>query len=169
MQLIVKKAIWKLFADILTGIWCLAADGLICVKLRRHPVKGLCVYIMSAVPANCTVMEYLGELVDEEEAESREQNYGESAGCYMYYFKFGSRWYCIDATRVPYVGSLQYGYARYCSHNRTLPTLKGKLIKDKQRQPHIVLVSTQSLSPGTELTFDYGDRDNVQKFPWLKD
>jgi histone-lysine N-methyltransferase SETD8 len=112
-------------------------------------------------------MEYLGELIDEETAQLREKRYGVRSGCYMFYFRFHSRTLCIDSTVVSNPGSLDWGYARYCAHTRLKPTLIAKRKEDKQRQPHILLCSTRNLSIGTELTFDYGDRENATQFEWL--
>ena len=46
------------------------------------------------------IVEYAGELLTQAAAKQREALYGRNhnIGCYMYYFKWGEKVYCVDAT-----------------------------------------------------------------------
>lgn len=49
---------------------------------------------------NDYIVEYAGELLTQNEARQRENLYGRNhkIGCYMYYFKWADKVYCVDAT-----------------------------------------------------------------------
>ncbi len=82
-------------------------------------------------------------------------------------------WWCyacsIDATAdVPNWS----GFGRLINHSRSRPNLKPVVIVDTLNVPHIVLYSgKKDIEAGSELLFDYGDRDktSLQYFPWLKE
>ncbi|KAI5634064.1 SET domain-containing protein [Phthorimaea operculella] len=108
------------------------------------------------------VVEYAGELVGISEAREREHKYAQDpdAGCYMYYFRLQDQQYCIDATAES--GRL----GRLVNHSRNGNLSTKALWVDG---PRLVLLAAQDISPGEELTYDYGDRSKeaLQHHPWL--
>ncbi|CAG5044277.1 unnamed protein product [Parnassius apollo] len=108
------------------------------------------------------VVEYAGELVGVAEARERERRYAQDpeAGCYMYYFRHGDQQYCIDATAES--GRL----GRLVNHSRAGNLVTKALWVDG---PRLVLLAAHDIAPGTELTYDYGDRsrDSLRHHPWL--
>ncbi|KAJ8681168.1 hypothetical protein QAD02_016955 [Eretmocerus hayati] len=109
------------------------------------------------------VVEYIGDLIDKSAAREREAQYAKNKkiGCYMYYFKHRDSQYCIDATEE----SDRYG--RLINHSR-----KGNLISrvfDIGQEPHLVLLAKVDIPAGTEVLYDYGERDpeTIQNHPWL--
>jgi len=68
----------------------------------RHTgtVRGRGVYTTKKFFRNDYIVEYAGELLTQAEAKQRENLYGRNhnIGCYMYYFKWGEKVFCVDAT-----------------------------------------------------------------------
>lgn len=64
------------------------------------PIRGRGVFTTKKFYRNDYIVEYAGELVTQAEAKHRESLYGRNhkIGCYMYYFKWGEKVYCVDAT-----------------------------------------------------------------------
>ncbi|KAK6620596.1 Histone-lysine N-methyltransferase PR-Set7 [Polyplax serrata] len=109
------------------------------------------------------VVEYSGELIDMLEAKTRENNYAEdqNTGCYMYYFKYKSNKYCVDATAE--TGKL----GRLVNHSRN-GNLTTKIISINSI-PHLVLIAKEDIEFGEEVCYDYGDRskESLKYHPWL--
>lgn len=63
-------------------------------------VRGRGVFSTKKFFRNDYIVEYAGELLTQAEAKKREELYGRnhSIGCYMYYFKWGEKVFCVDAT-----------------------------------------------------------------------
>ena len=63
-------------------------------------IKGRGVYATKKFYRNDYIVEYAGELLTQNEAKQRENLYGRNhaIGCYMYYFKWGEKVCCVDAT-----------------------------------------------------------------------
>lgn len=110
------------------------------------------------------VVEYAGELIEQNAAEERENKYAMdiSKGCYMYYFKANGKHYCIDAT----VETGRIG--RLVNHSRQQPNLQTKVVM-VQNCPRLILVAKCDIEPGTEMLYDYGDRskESLAAHPWL--
>uniref|UniRef100_A0A8D9FBB5 [histone H4]-lysine(20) N-methyltransferase n=1 Tax=Cacopsylla melanoneura TaxID=428564 RepID=A0A8D9FBB5_9HEMI len=109
------------------------------------------------------VVEYAGQLITMEVAKQREKLYAQdqNTGCYMYYFRHGNSQYCIDATaESPRLG-------RLVNHSR-FGNLATKTI-EINCEPHLVLIAKEDIEPGTEITYDYGDRskESLRHHPWL--
>jgi len=68
----------------------------------RHTgtIRGRGVYTTKKFFRNDYIVEYAGELLTQTEAKQRETLYGRNhnIGCYMYYFKWGEKVFCVDAT-----------------------------------------------------------------------
>lgn len=101
------------------------------------------------------VVEYAGELISMEEAQKREAVYSqdENIGCYMYYFKHKNSQHCIDATAE--TGRL----GRLLNHSRN-GNLCTKTI-EVEGIPRLILLAKDNIEPGSELTYDYGDRSKL--------
>eukprot|EP00092_Neocalanus_flemingeri_P105542 GFUD01135305.1.p1 GENE.GFUD01135305.1~~GFUD01135305.1.p1 ORF type:complete len:294 (-),score=66.30 GFUD01135305.1:229-1110(-) len=110
------------------------------------------------------VVEYAGDLVDVKTAEDLEAKYSmdTSKGCYMYYFKYKGKQYCVDAT------SESGRFGRLLNHSRIHPNCRTKVVM-MDDTPRLILVAKQDIFAGTELLFDYGDRskESLRAHPWL--
>lgn len=109
------------------------------------------------------LLRYFGELVTEAEAKRRE-NAGPKVGhFYRYKFQVKDRKYILDSTRED--GS----FGRLVNHSRKHPNVVAKPV-DINGEPGIILVAKQDLEIGTELRYDYGERDKavLEANPWLK-
>lgn len=111
------------------------------------------------------VCEYAGELISYEAAKEREKFYeGKTEfGCYMYYFNFKDKKYCVDATKES--GRL----GRLLNHSRMEANCVTRLVSIKDR-PHLILETNRDVKAGEELLYDYGERskDVLRFHQWLK-
>ncbi|XP_015790022.1 histone-lysine N-methyltransferase set-1-like [Tetranychus urticae] len=115
------------------------------------------------IPKNEFGCEYAGDLVKFSEAKIREKNYeNEHLGCYLYFFNFKGKRFCIDATKP------NDRIGRLINHSRKKPNLKTKIL-DLDGKPRLIFISLREISPGEELTYDYGDRSKeaIAAHPWL--
>ncbi|XP_050057168.1 N-lysine methyltransferase KMT5A-A isoform X2 [Aphis gossypii] len=135
-------------------------DGL---KITVFPNKGRGIIAAKDFARGDYVVEYSGELIYIQEARKREAIYSQdiSTGCYMYYFKYGSTHYCIDATPE----SSRLG--RLVNHSR-FGNLIPKVV-EVAGLPRIVLIAKTDIKRDEELTYDYGDRskESLINHPWL--
>ncbi|XP_069475773.1 N-lysine methyltransferase KMT5A isoform X2 [Ambystoma mexicanum] len=110
------------------------------------------------------VVEYHGDLIEVTDAKKREALYAQdsSTGCYMYYFQYRSKTYCVDATRE----SNRLG--RLINHSKA-GNCHTKL-HDINTVPHLILIASRDIQAGEELLYDYGDRSraSLEAHPWLK-
>nr|XP_020506370.1 N-lysine methyltransferase KMT5A-like [Labrus bergylta] len=110
------------------------------------------------------VVEYHGDLLELEEAKKREAEYAldPQTGCYMYYFQYQAKTYCVDATKE----TSRLG--RLINHSKA-GNCQTKLhpIDDT---PHLILVASRDIKAEEELLYDYGDRSksSIIAHPWLK-
>ncbi|OAF70598.1 hypothetical protein A3Q56_01674 [Intoshia linei] len=111
------------------------------------------------------IVEYAGELVTVKEAKKRESDYVkcDSFGCYMYYFKYSGKSYCIDATKE----SQRLG--RLINHSAKKKNVVSKTIT-VEGKPRLYFVSFKHIDIGEEIMYDYGDRSKnaIKNHPWLK-
>ncbi|KAL4142635.1 hypothetical protein QTP88_005054 [Uroleucon formosanum] len=135
-------------------------DGL---KITVFPNKGRGILAGRDFTRGEYVVEYSGELINIQEARKREAIYSQdtSTGCYMYYFKYGSTHYCIDATPE----SSRLG--RLVNHSR-FGNLVPKIV-EVAGLPRIILIAKYDIKRDEELTYDYGDRskESLINHPWL--
>lgn len=110
------------------------------------------------------VVEYHGDLIEITDAKKREALYAQdpSTGCYMYYFQYLSKTYCVDATKE----TSRLG--RLINHSKC-GNCQTKL-HDIDGTPHLILVALRDIKAGEELLYDYGDRSkaSIEAHPWLK-
>lgn len=133
------------------------------IKVVDMELKGRGVIATKAFSRGDFVVEYAGDLVDLTTAKSREKEYSKNPkfGCYMYYFNFKNKNYCIDATAES--GRL----GRLLNHSKN-GNCHTKLIEVKDK-PVLILVASQDIKVGEELLYDYGDRnkESLEAHPWL--
>ncbi|XP_051888058.1 N-lysine methyltransferase KMT5A-like isoform X2 [Pristis pectinata] len=110
------------------------------------------------------VVEYHGDLIEFADAKNREAEYAQdpSTGCYMYYFQYLSKTYCVDATKE----TMRLGRLINHSKNGNCQTK----LHDVDGKPHLILVASRDIEDGEELLYDYGDRSkaSIAAHPWLK-
>ena len=112
--------------------------------------KGWGVHAGKKIARNDFVLEYKGDLLDNKSAKERESEYAkdESIGCFMYFFKYKEKRYCIDATRkTPYMG-------RLINHSRLNNNLYTKVIPINDT-PRLIFFASKDIEPGSELLYDY--------------
>lgn len=109
------------------------------------------------------VVEYAGDLIDQQEARAREKEYTrDDRGCYMYYFSYKNKHYCVDATDES--GRL----GRLLNHSKQ-GNCSTKLV-EVNGQPRLIIVAARDIEADEELLYDYGDRSktSLELHPWLK-
>eukprot|EP01111_Echinosteliopsis_oligospora_P012923 TRINITY_DN4508_c0_g1_i4.p2 TRINITY_DN4508_c0_g1~~TRINITY_DN4508_c0_g1_i4.p2 ORF type:complete len:121 (+),score=30.76 TRINITY_DN4508_c0_g1_i4:129-491(+) len=106
------------------------------------------------IPTGRFICEYTGEIISEEEAIKREDDYSlncadETMACYMYFFQHAKKVMCVDATspeKAP-------GYGRLINHSRKGGNLETvKHIVDKE--PHLIFISKRNIKKGEEFSYD---------------
>ncbi|KAL1244180.1 N-lysine methyltransferase KMT5A [Trichinella spiralis] len=149
------------FDKLKKAILSVCQDGL---EVCEFPVKGRGVIATKKFYRDDFVVEYRGELIDSTEAQRRERDYQNSSqvGCYMYYFSYKGKRYCVDATPE----SSHFG--RLLNHSAKDPNVKSKIVNIDDN-PRIIFVAKRDVEIGEELLYDYGDRrkDAIRAHPWL--
>ncbi|KAM8886342.1 lysine methyltransferase 5Ab isoform 2-T2 [Spinachia spinachia] len=134
------------------------------MQIKHMEGKGRGIFASKMFKRGEFVVEYHGDLLELAEAKIREVQYTQDPqkGCYMYYFQYQSKTYCVDATEE----TSRLG--RLLNHSKTgncqtrLHAIDGT--------PHLILVASRDIEAEEELLYDYGDRSkaSVQAHPWLK-
>ncbi|XP_040052175.2 lysine methyltransferase 5Ab isoform X1 [Gasterosteus aculeatus] len=134
------------------------------LQIKHIEGKGRGVFASKMFKRGEFVVEYHGDLLELAEAKIRETQYTQDPqkGCYMYYFQYQAKTYCVDATEE----TSRLG--RLLNHSKTgncqtrLHPIDGT--------PHLILVASRDIEAEEELLYDYGDRSkaSVQAHPWLK-
>uniref|UniRef100_A0A8C9LMU8 N-lysine methyltransferase KMT5A n=1 Tax=Piliocolobus tephrosceles TaxID=591936 RepID=A0A8C9LMU8_9PRIM len=110
------------------------------------------------------VVEYQGDLMEITDTKIQEALYAQdpSTGCYMYYFQYLSKIYCVDATRET------NRLGRLINHSKC-GNCQTKL-HDIDGVPHLILIASRDIVAGEELLYDYGDcsKASTEAHPWLK-
>lgn len=127
----------------------------------RQGKYGRGIHTLRAYRKNEFVVEYIGKIISFKEAKTREQQYGDSDNCYMYFFRYNEKTLCIDATYES--GSL----GRLINHSNK-GNLSPKLIQIHGTS-RIIFLAKQNIAENTELLYDYGDKRAavVKTHPWL--
>ncbi len=105
------------------------------LAIRRSKIHRYGVYAKEAVPKNRKVIEYTGERISNDEADSRDD------GDYTYLFELDDKW-TID-------GAVGGSGAEIINHSCD-PNLISRIMKG-----HILYMSLRAISIGEELTIDY--------------
>ncbi|XP_017292246.1 N-lysine methyltransferase KMT5A-A [Kryptolebias marmoratus] len=148
----------KLIDDLITnGI----EEGM---EVQHIEGKGRAVFATRCFQKGDYVVEYHGDLLQITDAKKREAEYAENpaTGCYMYYFQYLCKTFCVDATKE--TGRM----GRLINHSKT-GNCQTKL-HDINGVPHLILVASRDIDKGEELLYDYGDRSkaSIAAHPWLK-
>uniref|UniRef100_A0A2I2YI91 N-lysine methyltransferase KMT5A n=1 Tax=Gorilla gorilla gorilla TaxID=9595 RepID=A0A2I2YI91_GORGO len=110
------------------------------------------------------VVEYHGDLIEITDSKKREALYAQdpSTCCYMYYFQYLSKTYCVDATRETNCLGRPISHSK-CGNCQTK-------LHDIDGVPHLTLIASRDMAAGEELLYDYGDRSkaSIEAHPWLK-
>ncbi|CAF0834099.1 unnamed protein product [Brachionus calyciflorus] len=136
-------------------------DGL---EIRHMPDKGRGVFSCKYFKKGDFVCEYAGEMISYQLAKKREEMYAQdsSIGCYMYFFEYKSKIYCIDATaETDRLG-------RLLNHSKTEGNCRSQLFEINSK-PHLILIAARDIQPGEEMLYDYGERNKtaIESHPWL--
>ncbi|KAM9360926.1 lysine methyltransferase 5Ab [Symphorus nematophorus] len=134
------------------------------MQVKHIEGKGRGVFAINGFKKGDFVVEYHGDLLELAEAKIREAQYAldPQTGCYMYYFQYQSKTYCVDATKE----TVRLG--RLINHSKT-GNCQTKL-HPIDGTPHLILVASRDIEADEELLYDYGDRskDALLAHPWLK-
>ncbi|XP_043096826.1 lysine methyltransferase 5Ab isoform X2 [Puntigrus tetrazona] len=134
------------------------------LKVKSIDGKGRGVFTDRAFQKDQFVVEYHGELLEIADAKARESQYSQdpATGCYMYYFRYHDKTYCVDATKE--TGRL----GRLINHSKN-GNLRTKL-HEIHGTPHLIFLASRDLRVDEELLYDYGDRSKeaIAAHPWLK-
>ncbi|XP_035763261.1 lysine methyltransferase 5Ab [Neolamprologus brichardi] len=134
------------------------------MQVKNIDGKGRGVFAVSGFKRGDFVVEYHGDLLDLAEAKIREAQYAEDpqTGCYMYYFQYQSKTYCVDATKETSRLGRLINHCKTGNCQTRLHPIDGT--------PHLILVASRDINAGEELLYDYGDRSkaSILAHPWLK-
>lgn len=134
------------------------------VEIYLDEKKGRGIRAGKSFVKNEFVIEYKGDIMDYNSAKLREQEYAKdpSIGSYMYFFKYKSKRWCVDATKE----SIYKG--RLINHSVLRPNLRTKVV-ELDDGIHLILVAKRNIDEAEELLYDYGDRtpETVARNPWL--
>ncbi|XP_077441522.1 N-lysine methyltransferase KMT5A-A [Vanacampus margaritifer] len=134
------------------------------MQVRHMEGKGRAVFATRGFRKGEYVVEYHGDLLEMADAKKREAEYAQNpeTGCYMYYFQYLCKAYCVDATKET------NRLGRLINHSKS-GNLQTKL-HDVDGAPHLILVASRDIDGGEELLYDYGDRSkaSIAAHPWLK-
>ncbi|XP_071393919.1 N-lysine methyltransferase KMT5A-A [Centroberyx affinis] len=134
------------------------------MEVQHIEGKGRAVFATRCFQKGEYVVEYHGDLLQITDAKQREAEYAlnPATGCYMYYFQYLCKTYCVDATKE--TGRM----GRLINHSKN-GNCQTKL-HDINGVPHLILVASRDIDEGEELLYDYGDRSkaSIAAHPWLK-
>lgn len=135
------------------------------MEVQQIEGKGRAVFATRCFLKGEYVVEYHGDLLQITDAKKKEAEYAQNpaTGCYMYYFQYLCKTYCVDATKE--TGRM----GRLINHSKN-GNCQTKL-HDINGVPHLILIASRNIDEGEELLYDYGDRSkaSIAAHPWLKD
>lgn len=135
-----------------------SVDGLI--KYETPDGKGMGVKTTRSFHIGEFICEYVGELIDKNEANQRELIYGPSKNCYIYYFNYNSTYFCIDATDEE-----NTTLGKYINHSILNPNIQ-KRLKVIDGIPRLYFQALKDLPANTELVYDYADPSPDPELTW---
>ncbi|XP_034565553.1 uncharacterized protein LOC117831136 isoform X3 [Notolabrus celidotus] len=117
--------------------------------------KGRGVFAMQPIEPGDFALEYRGELLTQEECQSRP--YSETESTFLFDFEWQNRHLCLDASKED--GSL----GRLVNDNHKNPNcvMKKIIVNNK---PHLCLFALKKIEIGSEIEYNYGDA----KWPWRR-
>jgi [histone H4]-lysine20 N-methyltransferase SETD8 len=148
--------------DYQEGVLSGKCDGL---QVRTFPSKGRGIVTTRPFSRGDFVCEYGGELIEVKVARRRDTELEKENDlrCFMFYFKYLDRLWCVDATIE--TGNL----GRLVNHSRDNHNVVPQIV-EVNNQPHLVLIADRKIDTDTEIVYDYGDRRAaaMEANPWLK-
>uniref|UniRef100_A0A8C9H4X6 SET domain-containing protein n=1 Tax=Piliocolobus tephrosceles TaxID=591936 RepID=A0A8C9H4X6_9PRIM len=149
-----------------------------CIKIVLDEIKGRCIYAVSNIHKFDFVFEYIGKLLTHEQALKQERKYIKTEqGCYMFYFKYQNKKYCIDSTDENIEAAINNqnkkhflrSFARLVNHSKKKANLIAKVLP-VYGIPRLFFVASRNIEAGEELLIDYGERDKdiIKDNQWLK-
>merc|ERR1711881_663683 len=136
------------------------------IVMKQTELKGRGIFAAKKLTKGDFVVEYAGDLMSMEEGKDREAEYQKDSeiGCYIYFFSFKGKRYCIDATAE----SGRYG--RLLNHSKTRANCKTRLVEEPEGIPRLIIEAKVDIEEDAELLYDYGDRSQkaLKAHPWLK-
>jgi len=137
------------------------------IVMKMTEGKGRGIFANKDLSKGDFVVEYAGDLMSLEEGKAKEDEYSEDAeiGCYIYFFSFKGKRYCIDATAE----SGRYG--RLLNHSKQKANCKTRLVEEPEGIPRLIIEAKVDIKKDAELLYDYGDRSQkaLKAHPWLKE
>ncbi|XP_016407787.1 lysine methyltransferase 5Ab [Sinocyclocheilus rhinocerous] len=134
------------------------------LKVKSIDGRGRGVFADRTFQKDQFVVEYHGELLEIADAKARESQYAQdpTTGCYMYYFRYHDKTYCVDATKET------DRLGRLINHSKN-GNLRTKL-HEINGTPHLIFLASRDIKVDEELLYDYGDRSKeaIAAHPWLK-
>ncbi|KAM4617088.1 lysine methyltransferase 5Ab [Polymixia lowei] len=134
------------------------------MQVKHIEGKGRGVFAVGGFKKGEFVVEYHGNLLELAKAKEREAQYAQDpeTGCYMYYFQYQGKTFCVDATKE----TSRLGRLINHSKNGNCQTR----LHDIDGRPHLILVASKDIEADEELLYDYGDRSkaSISAHPWLK-
>ncbi|XP_039627932.1 N-lysine methyltransferase KMT5A-A isoform X2 [Polypterus senegalus] len=134
------------------------------MKVEYIEGKGRAVFATKKFERGEFVVEYHGDLIECTDAKEREAMYAQDpdTGCYMYYFQFLNKTFCVDATKETSRLGRLINHSKNGNCQTKLHEINGI--------PHLILVASRDIQEGEELLYDYGDRSkaSIAAHPWLK-
>ncbi|KAJ0064459.1 hypothetical protein NL108_006820, partial [Boleophthalmus pectinirostris] len=117
---------------------------------RTENGRGWGVRTLQHINKNTFVMEYIGEIITNEEAEKRGREYDSQGSTYLFDLDYVEDVYTVDAAHY---GNISHFVNHSCTPN--LQVFNVFIDNIDERLPRIALFSTRSICAGEELTFDY--------------
>ena len=113
------------------------------------------------------ICEYIGDFMTGEIGKLMELEHerNEDAGCFMFFLKYKSEDYCIDAT------SESSKIGRLINHSRMKANSVPRVWELRPGEPRLIFEATREIEAGEELLYDYNEnRGRVREsFEWLKE
>ena len=136
------------------------------MEMFQCPTKGRSIRTTRPYKENEFVVEYAGKLLSYKAGKQRDTELEDSPeiGCYLFFFRYADKSYCIDATEDT------SDFGRLINHKmeKHLPNLQpyGRTIFDRVA---LCFRAKRDIKTGEELFYDYGERDRnrVAHHPWL--
>uniref|UniRef100_A0A3B5AKE8 SET domain-containing protein n=1 Tax=Stegastes partitus TaxID=144197 RepID=A0A3B5AKE8_9TELE len=116
--------------------------------------KGKGVFTHKTIKPSSFVVEYRGKMICEKDKRP-EKRHGDTLKGFLYEFSWKGAQWCVDASKED--GSL----GRLVNDNHTSPNCEVRKVACEGK-PHLCLFAVEEISPGEEITYDYGDAS----YPW---
>ncbi|KAL6476257.1 hypothetical protein MHYP_G00147560 [Metynnis hypsauchen] len=122
-----------------------------------NPDKGRGVFSCIHFDKGDFLLEYRGELISKHECQRRQKIYHGVLKVFMFEFRYNGKLFCVDAAFE------DDSFGRLVNDDHVRPNSKMKTITVAGK-PHLCLFATRSISPGEEITYNYGDSE----WPWMQ-